>query len=151
MPLSIRRAAVSDTSIIAEFNARMAWETEHKTLDEHTLAKGVAAVLADPAKGFYVVAELGGESVGQLLVTPEWSDWRDGWFWWVQSVYVREDARRRGVFRGLFEEVIRLAREAGDVAGVRLYVERDNARAQRTYCSLGMAETDYRLYERMLK
>jgi GNAT superfamily N-acetyltransferase len=151
MPLSIRRAAVADASTIAEFNRRMAWETEHKTLDQHTLAKGVAAVLADHAKGFYLIAEFGGESVGQLLVTPEWSDWRDGWFWWVQSVYVREDARRRGVFRGLFEEVVRLAGEAGDVVGVRLYVERDNARAQRTYGSLGMAETGYRLYERMLR
>jgi GNAT superfamily N-acetyltransferase len=150
MPLSIRRAALTDTSNIAEFNRRMAWETEHKTLDQRTLAKGVAAVLADPAKGFYLVADLDGESVGQLLVTPEWSDWRDGWFWWVQSVYVREDARRRGVFRGLFDEVVRLAAAAGDVVGVRLYVERDNTRAQQTYRSLGMAETGYRLYERLL-
>jgi GNAT superfamily N-acetyltransferase len=151
MPLSIRRAAVTDASTIAEFNRRMAQETEHKTLDQRTLANGVAAVLADPAKGFYLMAELEGEPVGQLLITPEWSDWRDGWFWWVQSVYVREDARRRGVFRGLFEEVVRLAEEAGHVAGVRLYVEKDNARAQETYCNLGMAESGYRLYERMLK
>jgi len=151
MPLSIRRASVTDASTIVEFNRRMAQETEHKTLDQQTLASGVAAVLTDPAKGFYLVAELAGEPVGQLLITPEWSDWRDGWFWWVQSVYVREDARRRGVFRGLFEEVVRLAAAAGEVVGVRLYVERDNARAQRTYSSLGMAESGYRLYERMLK
>jgi ribosomal protein S18 acetylase RimI-like enzyme len=145
--LTVRRATAADRGTLAEYNRRMAWETEHKRLDEAVLARGVAAVFADPAKGFYLVAEDGGEVVGQLMVTTEWSDWRNGWFWWVQSVYVREEARRRGVFRALFAEVVRLGREAGDVVGVRLYVERDNASAQRTYRSLGMNDAGYFVYE----
>jgi GNAT superfamily N-acetyltransferase len=151
MPVTIRRAQTTDAAIIAEFNRRMAWETEHKELDGLTLAKGVAAALVDPGKGFYLLAELGGEVVGQLLITMEWSDWRNGWFWWVQSVYVREDARRSGIFRRLFTEVVRLAETNGDVVGLRLYVERENERAQRTYRSLEMSATVYELYERMLR
>ena len=150
MTLTIRRGEPRDAGVIAEFNRRMAWETEHKHLDPDVLGRGVGRVFTDPAKGFYLVAEAGGEVVGQLMVTYEWSDWRDGWFWWVQSVYVREDCRRSGVFRLLYAEVMSLARSAGNVVGVRLYVERENTRAQATYQHLGMGDTGYYVWEVMI-
>ena len=151
MTLTIRRGEPRDAGVIAEFNRRMAWETEHKHLDPAVLARGVGRVFTDPAKGFYLVAEAEGEVVGQLMVTYEWSDWRDGWVWWVQSVYVREDYRRTGVFKALYAEVMRQAREAGDVIGVRLYVEKENTRAQETYRHLGMGDAGYLVWEVMLK
>jgi GNAT superfamily N-acetyltransferase len=151
MQVTIRRGRPHDANVLAEFNALMARETEGKKLDTAVVARGVARVFDDPAKGFYLVAEAGGEVVGQLMVTYEWSDWRDGWFWWVQSVYVRRDHRRRGVFRSLFDEVVRLARAAGDVVGLRLYVERDNARAGATYERLGMTDAGYLVREMMIK
>jgi len=147
MAVTIRRGEPRDADTIAAFNRRMAWETEHKHLDPEVLARGVGRVFTDPAKGFYLVAEAGGEVVGQLMVTFEWSDWRDGWFWWVQSVYVREDHRRLGVCKALYADVMARARSAGDVAGVRLYVERDNARAQATYRNLGMGDAGYLVCE----
>ncbi|MGH8233030.1 MAG: GNAT family N-acetyltransferase [Rhodanobacteraceae bacterium] len=122
----------------------MAYETEHKTLDHEILAQGVAAVFDDPRRGFYLIAERDGEPVGCLLITREWSDWRNGDWWWFQSVYVVSGARHTGVFRTLHSEVERRARAAGAV-GLRLYVERDNARAQQTYASLGMEEEHYRM------
>jgi ribosomal protein S18 acetylase RimI-like enzyme len=150
MAITIRRGEPRDAVAIAEFNRRMAWETEHKHLDPEVLARGVGRVFADPAKGFYLVAESAGEVVGQLMVTYEWSDWRDGWFWWVQSVYVRGDYRRQGVFKALHADMMARARSAGDVAGVRLYVERDNTRAQATYQGLGMGDAGYLVWEVML-
>jgi GNAT superfamily N-acetyltransferase len=151
MTLTIRRGEPRDANVVAEFNRRMAWETEHKHLDPDTLARGVEKVFADPARGFYLVAEVDGDVVGQLMVTYEWSDWRDGWFWWVQSVYVREDQRRSGVFRLLYAAVMEQARSAGNVVGLRLYVERDNTRAQGTYRNLGMGDAGYLVWEVMLK
>jgi len=150
MTLTIRRADPRDAAMIAEFNRRMARETEHKALDPAVLGRGVARVFTDPARGFYLAAEADCEVVGQLMVTYEWSDWRDGWFWWVQSVYVREDHRRHGVFRALYAELTRQARSAGDVVGVRLYVEKDNARAQATYQHLGMGDAGYLVWEVLL-
>lgn len=147
MTIAVRRAGPDDRAVVAEFNRRLARETESKELPVGVVERGVAAALADPAKGFYLVAESGGEVVGQVMLTTEWSDWRDGYFWWLQSVYVRADFRRRGVFRAMFAELKRLAGGAGDVVGVRLYVERDNATAVRVYESLGMGPTDYLLYE----
>jgi ribosomal protein S18 acetylase RimI-like enzyme len=111
----------------------------------------VEKALADPARGRYFVAEAGGEAVGALLVTTEWSDWRDGWFWWIQSVYVARERRGRGVYSALHEHVRAAALASGEVIGLRLYVERENARAQRLYRRLGMAETYYRLYEELLE
>ena len=146
----IRRGEPRDAATIADFNARMAWETEHKLLDADILSRGVSRVFEDPAKGFYLVADLAGDVVGQLMITYEWSDWRDGWIWWIQSVYVRDDCRRRGIFRSLHEEAIRLARASGDVVGVRLYVERENTRAQATYERLGMCDPGYVVRELML-
>lgn len=150
MHVTIRRGAPRDAAVIVDFNCRMARETEHKELAPEMVGRGVARVFDDRAKGFYLVAEIAGEIAGQLMVTYEWSDWRDGWIWWVQSVYVREDHRRRGVFRALHEDVLRQAQAAGDVVGVRLYVERENTRAQATYRQLGMNDAGYLVMEMML-
>jgi len=125
----------------------MAWETEKKVLDAEKLRSGVEAVFGDPAKGFYIVGEMNGDVVAQLMITYEWSDWRNGWFWWIQSVFVREDARRGGVFRTLYAEIERQANEAGNVIGIRLYVEKDNARARTTYVNLGMHDAGYSVFE----
>lgn len=147
MSLTIRRATQEDESVLVAFNAALAWETEHKRLRSEVLLAGVRAVFVDSARGFYTVAEEAAEIVGQMMVTYEWSDWRNGWFWWVQSVYVREDARRKGVFRSLYEEVQCQAIADPTVIGLRLYVESDNLRAQSTYRALGMSQTTYGLME----
>ncbi|MCE3005110.1 MAG: GNAT family N-acetyltransferase [Xanthomonadaceae bacterium] len=143
----LRDATRADLESLVAFNAAMALETEHKRLDPALLRPGVAAVFDDPRRGFYLVAERGGTVVGGLLVTWEWSDWRCGDWWWVQSVYVVPPARGQGVFGALYRAIEARARAAGAV-GLRLYVERDNRRAQRTYAALGMEETAYRMYER---
>ncbi len=147
MPLSIRPAVPADVPVIVEFNRLMALETENKALDVATLTRGVQAAFADPHKGPYYLAVDGDEVLGQLQITFEWSDWRDGWFWWVQSVYVRPEARRRGAFRALYEFVVARARQTPGVLGIRLYVERDNRRAQETYERLGMRRSAYVLME----
>src|SRR6187399_3275693 len=105
MNLTIRRATPADVPVLVAFNTAIAWETEHKRLDPSVLTAGVRAVLADPTRGFYTVVERDGAVVGQMMITFEWSDWRNGWFWWIQSVYVREDARRSGVFRSLYRHI----------------------------------------------
>ena len=144
----IRPAAPADHATVVAFNAALALETEGKRLAPATLSTGVAAVLGDPAKGYYVVAEDDGVVVGQCLVTLEWSDWRNGWFWWIQSVYVLPTSRRGGVFRDLYQHLEADATARPDVIGIRLYVERDNARAQATYASLGLVEEPYWLMAR---
>ena len=160
MNLIIRPAVLSDADVICEFNRLMAKETENKDLDPGVLKAGVAAMLADSNKGRYFVAEEAphprplsqgergaGGVVGQLGVTSEWSDWRHGNFWWIQSVYVTEQARRHGVFRKLYEHLLTEARAQANVIGVRLYVEHDNAIAQATYQKLGMIMTGYQVME----
>jgi GNAT superfamily N-acetyltransferase len=147
MAIVIRCAEPRDIPFLVECNAAMALETEHKTLDRDVLTHGTQAVFDDPRRGFYLIAELDDEPAGCLLVTYEWSDWRNGDWWWFQSVYVTKASRRAGVFRALYAEVERRARAAGAV-GLRLYVERDNERAQRTYASLGMDEEAYRMLRR---
>jgi ribosomal protein S18 acetylase RimI-like enzyme len=132
---------------IAESNAAMALETEHKQLDLALLMRGVAAVFDDPRRGFYLIAERAGVAVACLLVTREWSDWRNGDWWWIQSVYVSTTARRCGVFSALYAEVERRTRETPGVVGLRLYVEYENASAQATYVALGMRDAGYRLLE----
>jgi len=144
--LRVREATMADINVLVEFNAAMALETENKTLDPPVLSAGVAAVIAEPKRGFYLVAEHGRDVVGCLLITYEWSDWRNGDWWWFQSVYVHPDHRRGGVFRALYDEVERLAHLRSDVVGLRLYVERDNVRAQQTYASLGMHEAAYKMF-----
>ncbi len=147
MRSTIRRATPDDVPVLVAFNAALAWESEHKRLDPAVLTAGVRAVFDDPARGFYTVAERGSEVVGQMMITFEWSDWRNGWFWWVQSVYVRADARRTGVFRELYRTIEREAAADPTVIGLRLYFETDNTRAQATYRSLGMADTTYGMME----
>jgi GNAT superfamily N-acetyltransferase len=149
MNVIIRPATLSDADVICEFNRRLAKETENKDLDPVILKAGVAAMLGDPRKGRYYVAEGGKERhvVGQLGVTLEWSDWRNRNFWWIQSVYVVESERRHGVFRKLYEHLLQEARTQPDVIGLRLYVEHDNLAAQETYKKLGMTMTGYHLME----
>ena len=148
--METRLAVPGDAETLAGFNRAMALETESRVLDAERLLPGVEAVLCDPRHGFFVVADTGREVAGALLVTYEWSDWRNGRFWWIQSVYVRPAHRRRGVYRRLHEFVRERARAEGNVVGLRLYVERDNVNAHRTYEALGMDETPYRMYEELL-
>lgn len=148
MSLLVRVAERGDIANIAAWNVAMAWETEQKRIDPALLERGVSAVFDEPRRGFYLVAERDGVPVGCLLVTYEWSDWRCGDFWWIQSVYVVAEARRGGVFRYMYEAVEQRAREAGAV-GLRLYVETENQRAQGTYAGLGMERCHYFMYEAM--
>ena len=153
--IRIRPATPADTPLLADWAAAMAWETEHKRLDPAIVHAGVAAGIADPAKARYFIAmrdaamaghETVGVAVGTLMLTSEWSDWRNGDWWWIQSVYVPPAHRRKGVFAALYRHVEALARQAPGVVGLRLYVERDNANAQRTYESLGMQDEGYRIF-----
>jgi ribosomal protein S18 acetylase RimI-like enzyme len=146
MSLTIRPATEDDVSRIVLFNQAMARETEGRELDRKTLTTGVERVLAKPARGRYFLAERDGEIVGQLMITTEWSDWRNGEIWWIQSVYVSKRFRREGVYRKLHDHVRDLARRKRAL-GLRLYVERDNESAQATYRALGMQESPYRMYE----
>jgi len=145
--IHVRRATGSDAATLVAFNLAMAAESEAKDLDATILARGVAHLLAHPADGFYLVAERAGKAAGSLMVTYEWSDWRCGRFWWIQSVYVAPDQRRLGVYRHMHALVRGWALDDPQACGLRLYVERDNAGAMATYRSLGMDETHYRLYE----
>ena len=145
--MNIRLANESDTDALVEFNQAMALETEGKQLDGEILRKGVEAVFADTQKGFYVVTEDEGRIVGGLMVTYEWSDWRNAWFWWIQSVYIRPEARGQRIYSRMYEFVKRRAAEAGNVCGFRLYVETENAHAQRVYESVGMNSSHYLMYE----
>src|SRR5262245_901512 len=139
MPITVRQATAADAAVIVEFNSLLAEETEDLILDHAVLTAGVAAVLADPIKGRYFVAvvEEGDEIVGQLGLTYEYSDWRHGWWWWIQSVYVRPEFRRTGVFGALYAHVERQAKADPEVFGLRLYVEHENLTARETYRRLG--------------
>ena len=147
MTTTIRRAVSSDTETIAGYNAAMARETEHLELDRERLEQGVRAVLDDSSKGYYLLAEVEGRVVGQMMITFEWSDWRNGTFWWIQSVYVHPDYRGRGVYKQLYEQTLKQANKSPDVCGLRLYVERANNNAQQSYQRLGMEKTPYEIYE----
>ena len=145
--MNIRLASKNEVDALVDFNQAMALETERKTLDPTVLKQGVTAVFDDPSKGFYVVAESDRVIVGGLLVTFEWSDWRDGWFWWIQSVYVLPEFRGRAIYFSMYDFIKRLASERGGVCGFRLYVEKENHKARRVYEKAGMVETYYRMYE----
>ena len=150
MSYRIRPATTADVPSLVHFNAAMALETEAKTLDHAVLTAGVTGLLRHPDYGFYLVAETeGGETAGCLMITYEWSDWRNGLFWWVQSVYVAPEHRGRGVYRGLYEHVKKTARDSGTARGFRLYVEEHNDTAQATYRRLGMERTHYLMFEEM--
>lgn len=150
--MTVRTATIQDAELIARFNQAMAMETESKALDWGTISAGVERMVLNPELGFYLVFEpdTGEQITGCLGITFEWSDWRNGLFWWIQSVYVSPDSREQGVFTAMYHEVQKLAREMPDVIGIRLYAERDNQRALRTYFGLGMHETDYKLLEYLI-
>jgi ribosomal protein S18 acetylase RimI-like enzyme len=148
--VQIRSATPDDASIIADFNIRMAMETENLALDPSMIFPGVRAIFANPSRGEYFVAEIAGSVVGCLLITHEWSDWRNGDIWWIQSVYVHADFRRRGVFSALYRHIEKVAAAAGAV-GLRLYMEEENTNAQATYERMGMHLTHYRVLEQMFK
>ena len=147
MSVSIRDATPSDAGIIADYNNRLAEETESRSLEDDLIGPGVKAILADPGKGRYWVAELDKKVIGQIAVSYEWSDWRNGMLWWIQSVYVHSDQRRQGVYSSLYRHVELLAKADEEVIGIRLYVERENDRAQATYEKLGMKMTNYRIMQ----
>ncbi len=147
MTLVVRPAVLSDLPLLVEFNAAMALETEGKVLDPAVLGPGIRAVFDQPGHGRYWVAERSGTVVGALLLTYEWSDWRNGIWWWIQSVYVAPAARRGGVFSSLYRTVESAARATPGVVGLRLYVERDNRNAEATYLALGMVDSHYRMLQ----
>lgn len=147
MTVTIRPATSADADSLVEFNRAMAAESEDKALDVDRLRKGVVHLLAHPEDGRAFVAWNGSERIGALMVTLEWSEWRNGRFWWIQSVYVRPEWRRRGAYSALHRHVRDAALADPSACGLRLYVERDNQGAMATYRRLGMTETDYRLYE----
>jgi GNAT superfamily N-acetyltransferase len=145
--IQIRQAVLADTPVIAEFNLRLAEESENLRLDPDCVHAGVDALLRDPAKGLYFVAEAEGMVVGQVMITYEWSDWRNGNLWWLQSVYVKPEFRQLGIFRRLFEYLQKMASEKTDVRTLRLYMHSENTRARKTYEKLGMKPTHYEVFE----
>jgi len=147
MELRVRPAYPRDIPALVAFNRALARETEDHELELDRLGKGVKAVFEDSARGSYFVAVRGDEPVGALMITPEWSDWRNGVFWWIQSVYVDKKSRGEGVFRKLYDHVLATARSSRGVCGVRLYVDRENTRAQEVYHAVGMHPARYQLFE----
>lgn len=145
--LRIREATLDDLPILGAYNRAMANEVEGLDLSPEVLEAGLRGVLGDPARGFYRVAEIGERVVGQLMITFEWSDWRNGFFFWIQSVYVLPEFRRRGVYRRLYADILTLAESRPDVCGVRLAVARGNVKAKATYETLGMELSIYDMYE----
>ncbi len=147
--LTIRSAGLEDWKTIAEFNSRLADETEGKQLPPATIAAGVQTLLKEERHGRYFVACRKEQIVGQMMHTREWSDWRNGEIWWLQSIYVHPEHRRTGVFRALYHHIERLAEKTPQVVGIRLYVERHNAKAVEAYDSLGFADAGYTIMERL--
>ena len=143
----IRYANKDDISTIVEFNSAMAMETENKQLDFITVHKGVKTALNNGELDFYLIAESDDVPIRQLMITKEWSDWRNGEFWWIQSVYVHADYRKNNIYIKLYCEVIKSGKESDKVCGIRLYVDKNNTKAQKVYFKLGMTESNYLLYE----
>lgn len=145
--ITVRPATREDAEFLVRGNASMALETEGISLDLDRLRDGVHGVFDDSSRGCYFIAEIGGVRAGQLMITHEWSDWRNGVFWWIQSVYVVPEARRAGVFTALYSHVRREAQAAPNVCGIRLYVENHNERAMASYERVGMKKTIYQMFE----
>ena len=143
----VRKPNINDVNKIAEYNYNLAFETEDKKLNMEVLTKGVTALLKDENKGVYHVCEIDGNIVGQIMYTFEWSDWRNGTFLWIQSVYVDKNYRGKGVFKTLYNHIKNICDKDKNICGIRLYVERENYVAQKTYKSLGMEECNYYMYE----
>jgi ribosomal protein S18 acetylase RimI-like enzyme len=148
--IKVRRATAAEAGRIADYNRALAMETEGLALNERTVSAGVVELMGHPERGFYLVGEVAGAVAGCLLITYEWSDWRNKMFWWIQSVYVKPDMRGRGVYSALYEKAEELAAQAGNVCGFRLYVHQSNLRAQEVYRNLGMQQTEYLVYEDLL-
>ena len=149
LAISYRDATRVDAPAIVAFQEAMARETEELELDRDTVTRGVAGVFDDPSRGRYFVAARGGEVVASLMITPEWSDWRNGVVWWIQSVYVVPELRKQRVYAGLYEHVQALVRDDHSVKGIRLYVDRRNVAAQAVYARLGMNGEHYQVFEWM--
>lgn len=146
---SISYGVFSDVDDIAQFQVEMALESENMVLDINTVLAGVEAVIDDPAKGTYIVARIDDKAVGSLMLTKEWSDWNNGWYWWIQSVFVRPEYRRMGAFTAMYDFLMDRAMSEG-VTQVRLYVDKTNQVAQKRYQKLGMMESHYLMYERII-
>jgi GNAT superfamily N-acetyltransferase len=150
MTYQIRQATIADAEIIADFNTRLAAESEGKVLDQSKLLPGVRALLQDEHKGVYHLAcDAVGKSIGQVMYTYEWSDWRNGWFWWIQSVYVTAEHRGKGVFRQIYAHLQKEAQAQGNVIGFRLYVEEDNKSAHEVYAKSGFTRPGYFVMEHL--
>jgi ribosomal protein S18 acetylase RimI-like enzyme len=143
----IRIAQEKDIETLASFNMALAWETEQKKLKREVVTRGLQTLLKNPQYGFYTVAEVAGRVVGCIMITYEWTDWRCGLFWWVQSVYVDSEFRRQGVFRRIYEFLKEKASHEPNVCGFRLYVEHSNRAGQSTYSGVGMQEVSYKFFE----
>lgn len=148
--INIRIAEIKDKETLVKFNIALAIESEEIKLSKEVVERGVDAVLQNSNLGFYLLAEKDEKIIGSLMITNEWSDWRNGMFWWVQSVYVLADFRRKGIYTKLYNYVKQLASEKSDVLGFRLYVEKNNNTAMTTYKSLSMKKTAYRLFEEII-
>jgi GNAT superfamily N-acetyltransferase len=149
MEIKIRPGLLFDIQVIADFQIKMAFETENMKLDPPTVNKGVAAVFDDPSKGKYWLAEIDGKVIGSLLTIPEWSDWRNGTVLWIHSVYVPPEFRKRGVFKKLYSHLKTMVETSHDLRGLRLYVDKTNGPAQKVYEQLGMSGEHYHLFEWM--
>jgi len=148
--LIIRKAVIEDAETIIQFNINMAEETENKNLPYEKISPGVKGLFSRPEYGFYIVAEINDQIGASMMITYEWTDWRNGLFWWIQSVYVREEFRRKGIYSQMYKWVKEQVKQEERVFGFRLYVEKENITAQKTYEALGMKETVYKLYEEPL-
>ena len=147
MEISIRKANFVYTEIFTTFNSHMAWETEGRRLDPLILVQGVSKLLENPSRGFYLLAEVEGIIVGQCMITYEWSDWRNGWVWWIQSVFVKPGFRSLGIYKKLYEHIKDIVLKSQNIRGIRLYVDKRNVRAQQVYEKLGMNCDHYTTYE----
>lgn len=147
--IQIRKAVLTDLATLVEFQFNLALESENVTLDRDILAEGLQAMFADPAKGLYYIAHEGTEPVGCHMLTYEWSDWRNGMVLWLQSVYVKESYRKQGVFKAMYDNLVRMINEDPGLRGLRLYVDKSNARAMKTYEAMGMDGSHYTVYEWM--
>ncbi len=145
--MNIRKALNKDIDVIARYNYNLAYETENKILDMNILTRGVEAIIKDENKGIYHVCEINGEVVGQIMYTFEWSDWRNGTFLWIQSAYVNKEFRGMGVFKALYKFIRDIADNDNNICGIRLYVEKENTIAKKTYKNIGMKECNYYIYE----
>ncbi|WP_435183338.1 GNAT family N-acetyltransferase [Cylindrospermopsis raciborskii G7] len=152
--LLIRQGELGDLQVLVEFNQALIYETENKQLPINDINAGVKTLLKNPSLGFYLLAQKNNQVVGSLMVTTEWSDWRNGLYWWIQSVYIHPDFRRQGVFKALYQAVKQQAKTQTSglkVSGFRLYVEKENVIAKRTYQSLGMEKSHYEIFEELLE